>query len=105
VSFGNHCQETRAWGISHNAATAKGPAETFTSDVWVDLLAGPAGGAGGSAPAVADDEQCPSCLPRIAAPGLNHLARIVKRNLKKIQYRPHLITGCRTATGLTIEAS
>jgi hypothetical protein len=31
------------------------------------------------------------------------LVRIVKRKLKKIQYRPHLIDGCLTATGLTIE--
>lgn len=31
------------------------------------------------------------------------LARIIKRKLKKIQYRPHLINGCLTATGLTIE--
>jgi hypothetical protein len=31
------------------------------------------------------------------------LVRIIKRNLKKIQYRPHLINGCLTATGLTIE--
>jgi hypothetical protein len=29
--------------------------------------------------------------------------RIVKRRLKKIQYRPHLIDGCLTAIGLTIE--
>ena len=28
---------------------------------------------------------------------------IVKRKLKKIQYRPHLIDGCLTATGLKIE--
>ena len=28
---------------------------------------------------------------------------IVKRKLKKIQYRPHLISGCLTATGLTLE--
>jgi RNA polymerase sigma factor (sigma-70 family) len=27
-----------------------------------------------------------------------------KRKLKKIQYRPHLITGCLAATGLTIES-
>jgi len=32
------------------------------------------------------------------------LVRIVKRKLKKIQYRPHLIEGCLAATGLTIEA-
>ena len=31
------------------------------------------------------------------------LVRIVKRKLKKIQYRPHLIDGCLAATGLKIE--
>ncbi len=29
--------------------------------------------------------------------------RIIKRKLKKIQYRPHLIHGCLAATGLKIE--
>ncbi|MCW2948071.1 MAG: hypothetical protein JWR24_4788, partial [Actinoallomurus sp.] len=28
---------------------------------------------------------------------------IIKRKLKKIQYRPHLIDGCLAKTGLTIE--
>jgi hypothetical protein len=31
------------------------------------------------------------------------LVRIVKRKLKKIQYRPHLIDGCLAAAGLAIE--
>ncbi|WP_327588235.1 hypothetical protein OHA25_15355 [Nonomuraea sp. NBC_00507] len=31
------------------------------------------------------------------------LVRIVKRKLKKIQYRPHLLTGCLTQTGLTLD--
>ena len=31
------------------------------------------------------------------------LVRIVKRKLKKIQYRPHLIDGCLAGTGLKIE--
>ncbi|MEV6150583.1 transposase [Nonomuraea sp. NPDC052129] len=31
------------------------------------------------------------------------LVRIVKRKLKKIQYRPHLLDGCLAQTGLTIE--
>jgi hypothetical protein len=31
-----------------------------------------------------------------------HLVRVVKRKLKKIQYRPHLIDGWLAATGLTI---
>ena len=34
---------------------------------------------------------------------LNGLVRIIKRKLKKIQYRPHLIDGCLAATGLTFE--
>jgi hypothetical protein len=38
-----------------------------------------------------------------AAPGLDHLVRIVKRRLKKIQYRRHLINGCLARTGLAIE--
>ena len=37
-------------------------------------------------------------------PNMDYLVRIVKRKLKKIQYRPHLITGCLAATGLAIEA-
>ena len=31
------------------------------------------------------------------------LVRIIKRKLKKIQYRPHLINGCLNATGLRID--
>ena len=46
-----------------------------------------------------------SCAGNFAAPGLDHLVRIVKRKLKKIQYRPRLITGCLTPAGVTIEAS
>ena len=38
-----------------------------------------------------------------AAADVNGLIRIIKRKLKKIQYRPHLIDGCLAATGLTIE--
>jgi hypothetical protein len=38
-----------------------------------------------------------------AAADLDSLGRIVKRKLKKIQYRPDLINGCLAATGLTIE--
>ncbi|MCK2216367.1 hypothetical protein MF672_021560 [Actinomadura sp. ATCC 31491] len=37
------------------------------------------------------------------APDVDALVRIVKRKLKKIQYRPHLLTGCLAGTGLTIE--
>ena len=42
-------------------------------------------------------------MVNFAAPGLDRLVRIVKRKLKKIQYRPHLSTGGLAATGLTIE--
>jgi hypothetical protein len=38
-----------------------------------------------------------------AAADLDGLVRIIKRKLKKIQYRPHLINGCLAATGLRIE--
>lgn len=34
---------------------------------------------------------------------LTGLVRIIKRKLKKIQYRPYLIDGCLAQTGLTIE--
>ena len=34
---------------------------------------------------------------------LGGLVRIIKRKLKKIQYRPYLIDGCLAQTGLTIE--
>ena len=37
------------------------------------------------------------------AADLNSLVRLVKRKLKKLQYRPHLINGCLAATGLRIE--
>ena len=42
-------------------------------------------------------------IANFAAPDLDYLVRIVKRKLKKIQYQPHLIGGCLTKTGLTIE--
>ena len=42
-------------------------------------------------------------IANFAAADLDGLVRIIKRKLKKIQYRPHLIDGCLTATGLTIE--
>ena len=43
-------------------------------------------------------------MVNFAAPDLDHVVRIVKSKLKKIQYRPHLIGGCLAATGLSIEA-
>lgn len=42
-------------------------------------------------------------MANFAAADLSGLVRIVKRKLKKIQYRPHLIDGCLAKTGLTIE--
>jgi hypothetical protein len=34
-------------------------------------------------------------------PDLADLVRVIKRKLKKIQYRPHLIDGCLAVTGVT----
>jgi transposase len=42
-------------------------------------------------------------IANFAAAGLDGLVRIVKRKLKKIQYRPRLIDGCLAGTGLIIE--
>ncbi len=42
-------------------------------------------------------------MASFAAADLDGLVRIVKRKLKKIQYRPHLIDGCLAGTGLKIE--
>jgi transposase len=42
-------------------------------------------------------------MANFAAADLDSLIRIIKRKLKKIQYRPHLIDGCLAATGLVIE--
>nr|WP_078841435.1 transposase [Streptomyces acidiscabies] len=42
-------------------------------------------------------------IANFVAADLDGLVRIVKRRLKKIQFRPHLLIGCLTATGLTIE--
>ena len=42
-------------------------------------------------------------MVNFAAADVNGLVRIIKRKLKKIQYRPHLIDGCLAATGLKIE--
>ena len=41
-------------------------------------------------------------LADFAAANLDHLVRVVKRKLKKIQYRPHLLDGCLAETGLVI---
>ena len=42
-------------------------------------------------------------LANFAVTDLPGLVRIVKRKLKKIQYRPQLLTGCLTQTGLTLD--
>jgi hypothetical protein len=39
-------------------------------------------------------------MVNFAAADPDGLVRIIKRTLKKIQYRPHLINGCLAATGL-----
>ncbi|MEU4703293.1 hypothetical protein [Nonomuraea dietziae] len=36
---------------------------------------------------------------------LRQLIRVVKRGLKKIQYRPHLVNGCLAETDLTLTPS
>jgi hypothetical protein len=43
-------------------------------------------------------------MVNFAAADLDGLVRIVKRKLKKIQYRPRLIDGCLAGAGLRIEA-
>ncbi|MFF4653322.1 transposase [Streptomyces sp. NPDC001380] len=47
--------------------------------------------------------QLKSSLANLAATNLDHLTRVVKRKLKKIQYRPDRIDGCLAGTGLKIE--
>ncbi|MDH6222107.1 transposase [Streptomyces pseudovenezuelae] len=43
-------------------------------------------------------------LADFAAANLDHLSRVMKRKLKKIQYRPERIDGCLTETGLIMNA-
>jgi transposase len=42
-------------------------------------------------------------IANFAAPNLDSLTRMIKRRLKKIQYRSHLLDGCLAGTGLTLE--
>jgi DDE superfamily endonuclease len=42
-------------------------------------------------------------VANLAAANLDHLVRVVKRKLKRTQYRPHLLEGCLAETGLTLE--
>ncbi len=41
-------------------------------------------------------------IGNLAAADLSQITRAVKRRLKKIQYRPDLVDGCLTGTGLTL---
>ncbi|MEU9015148.1 hypothetical protein AB0D12_36545 [Streptomyces sp. NPDC048479] len=42
-------------------------------------------------------------IGNLAAANLDQLARAMKRSLNQIQYRPHLVNGCLTGTGLTMD--
>jgi transposase len=42
-------------------------------------------------------------IANFVAADLDGLVRIIKRKLKKIQYKPHLLDGCLAATGVAIE--
>ncbi|MEU8706833.1 hypothetical protein [Streptomyces sp. NPDC048565] len=41
-------------------------------------------------------------IGNLAAANLNQVTRAVKRKLKMIQYRPHLIDGCLAGAGMTL---
>ncbi|MFJ9615356.1 transposase [Streptomyces noursei] len=43
----------------------------------------------------------PGPLANVAFADAQHLTRTLRRGLRQIQYRPHLIDGCLTETGLT----
>lgn len=43
-------------------------------------------------------------LGNLAARNIDHLATVVRNRLKQIQYRPGLINGFLTQTGLTLDA-
>ncbi|MDX3215102.1 transposase [Streptomyces sp. ME02-6991-2B] len=42
-------------------------------------------------------------IGNLAAVDLSQITRVVQRKLKMIQYRPHLIDGCLTGTGMTLD--
>ncbi|MFG2919872.1 transposase [Kitasatospora sp. NPDC048298] len=42
-------------------------------------------------------------IGNLAAADIDQLARAVKRSLKRLQYRPHLIDGCLATTGLIMD--
>jgi hypothetical protein len=41
-------------------------------------------------------------LAHLAVASLAHLVQVIRHGLKKIQYQPGLIEGCRAGTGLTL---
>ncbi len=43
-----------------------------------------------------------TALASLAAAGLDHLAAVIRHGLKSFQYRPGLISGCLTGTGLRL---
>ncbi|MFG2229466.1 hypothetical protein ACGFNX_05515 [Streptomyces sp. NPDC048723] len=45
-------------------------------------------------------EGIPCDIGNLAAADLGQITRAVKRRLKQIQYRPDLVAGCLTSTGL-----
>ncbi|AJT69664.1 hypothetical protein T261_8067 [Streptomyces lydicus] len=42
-------------------------------------------------------------MANLAAAELSQITRAVKQKLKMIRYRPHLIDGCLTSTGITFD--
>ncbi|MEU1446241.1 hypothetical protein ABZ504_36470 [Streptomyces mirabilis] len=42
-------------------------------------------------------------IGNLAAADLSQITRAVKRNLKMLQYRPRVIDGCLTGTGLVLD--
>jgi len=42
-------------------------------------------------------------LGNLAATDLGQITRAVKRKLKVLQYRPHVIDGCLTGTGVVLD--
>jgi hypothetical protein len=44
-------------------------------------------------------------LANLAATGLEHLIGVIRHGLKRLQYRPAVLDGCLTGTGLIITAA
>lgn len=70
--------------------------------VWLRIFQPP-----GHAPELNPAEGIWSLIERLpadfAAVGFRHLTRVIKRKLRKIPFRLHLIDCCLTGTGLPIE--